>query len=49
MYPPKVSTRNRTPFDFAGGESELASGFNIQYRRGGFALLFLVFNDSVFF
>lgn len=32
---------NRTPFDFAEGESELVSGFNIEYRRGGFALIFL--------
>lgn len=32
---------NRTPFDFAEGESELVSGFNVEYRAGGFALLFL--------
>ncbi|KAJ9584490.1 hypothetical protein L9F63_021184, partial [Diploptera punctata] len=32
---------NRTPFDFAEGESELVSGFNVEYRRGGFALIFL--------
>jgi NADH-ubiquinone oxidoreductase chain 1 len=32
---------NRSPFDFAEGESELVSGFNIEYGRGGFALLFL--------
>ena len=31
----------RTPFDFAEGESELVSGFNVEYRRGGFALIFL--------
>lgn len=36
-----VAERNRTPFDFAEGESELVSGFNIEYGRGGFALLFL--------
>jgi NADH-ubiquinone oxidoreductase chain 1 len=33
---------NRTPFDFAEGESELVSGFNIEYGAGGFALIFLV-------
>nr|YP_010758070.1 NADH dehydrogenase subunit 1 [Gunungiella wangi]WEU80075.1 NADH dehydrogenase subunit 1 [Gunungiella wangi] len=32
---------NRTPFDFAEGESELVSGFNIEYGSGGFALIFL--------
>ena len=32
---------NRTPFNFSEGESELVSGFNVEYRRGGFALIFL--------
>ncbi len=32
---------NRAPFDFREGERELISGFNIEYRRGGFVLLFL--------
>lgn len=36
-----IAEINRTPFDFAEGESELVSGFNVEYSAGGFALLFL--------
>ena len=44
-----MAETNRTPFDFAEGESELVSGFNTEYRRGGFALIFMAEYASILF
>nr|AXS65229.1 NADH dehydrogenase subunit 1 [Cerambycidae sp. 8 KM-2017] len=42
-----LAETNRSPFDFAEGESELVSGFNVEYSSGGFAMIFMAEYASI--
>nr|APX40927.1 NADH dehydrogenase subunit 1 [Phyllotreta cruciferae] len=44
-----LAETNRTPFDFAEGESELVSGFNVEYSSGGFVMIFLSEYSNILF
>lgn len=44
-----LAESNRTPFDLVEGERELVSGFNVEYRGGLFALIFMAEYTNILF
>ena len=49
LYLVVLAETNRSPFDFAEGESELVSGYNVEFSGPGFVILFLSEYLSILF